>query len=141
MEKGCFLGAGPSAAASARETGPEPLWAFRWSTEKSSCFWPTWIVKALAPLASTILQGKAHLCIPFLGIARPQSQFQHSCVCERLICIFPGSVHIFPCSRIGRPILKIYMSHRYMRAGTGREIIIIIILFWKYSNCFISGNT
>jgi hypothetical protein len=26
------------------------------------------------------LQGKFHLCITFLGIARPQSQFQHSCV-------------------------------------------------------------
>jgi hypothetical protein len=29
------------------------------------------------------LQRKSHLCIPFLGIARPQSQFPHSCVCER----------------------------------------------------------
>jgi hypothetical protein len=26
------------------------------------------------------LQGKSHLCIPFLGIVRPQSQFVHSCV-------------------------------------------------------------
>jgi hypothetical protein len=26
----------------------------------------------------TILQRKSHLCIPFLGIARPQSQFSHS---------------------------------------------------------------
>jgi hypothetical protein len=31
------------------------------------------------------LQGKSHLCIPFLGIARPQSQFPHSCVCERFM--------------------------------------------------------
>jgi hypothetical protein len=31
------------------------------------------------------LQRKSHLCIPFLGIARPQPQFQHSCVCERFI--------------------------------------------------------
>ncbi len=28
------------------------------------------------------LQGKFHLRIPFLGIARPQPQFPHSCVCE-----------------------------------------------------------
>jgi hypothetical protein len=36
----------------------------------------------------TALQGKSHLRIPFLGIARPQSQFPHSphsCVCERFI--------------------------------------------------------
>ncbi len=39
------------------------------------------------------LQGKSHLCIPFLRIAGPQSQFPHSCVCERFY-IFPGSVHI-----------------------------------------------
>ncbi len=31
------------------------------------------------------LQVKSHLCIPFLGIAGPQSQFPHSCVCERFI--------------------------------------------------------
>ncbi len=31
------------------------------------------------------LQRKSHLCIPFLGIARPQPQFPHSCVCERFI--------------------------------------------------------
>ncbi len=31
------------------------------------------------------LQRKSHLCIPSLGIARPQPQFPHSCVCERFI--------------------------------------------------------
>jgi hypothetical protein len=41
--------------------------------------------------------------------------------------IFPGSVHIFPCSRIGRPILEIYKC--FMSVGTGRQNI--IILFWK----------
>jgi hypothetical protein len=33
--------------------------------------------------ACSTLQGKSHLCISFLGIARPQSQFL--CVCERFI--------------------------------------------------------
>jgi hypothetical protein len=31
----------------------------------------------------TALQRKSHLCIPRKGIARPQSQFPHACVCER----------------------------------------------------------
>ena len=30
-------------------------------------------------------QRKFPLCIPFLGIARPQSQFLHSCICDRFI--------------------------------------------------------
>ncbi len=33
-------------------------------------------------VAFSTLQRKSHLCIPFLGIARPQPQFPHSCVCE-----------------------------------------------------------
>jgi hypothetical protein len=31
------------------------------------------------------LQRKSHLCINFLGVARIQSQFPHSCVCERFL--------------------------------------------------------
>ncbi len=41
----------------------------------------------------TILQRKSHLCIPFLGIARPQSQFP--CVCERFIYSQDQSTHIW----------------------------------------------
>jgi hypothetical protein len=36
-------------------------------------------------LCGTTLQRKSHLCIPFLEIAWPQSQFPHSCVCEQFI--------------------------------------------------------
>ncbi len=35
--------------------------------------------------ALTTLQRKSHLCIPFLGIARPQYQFPHSYVCGGFI--------------------------------------------------------
>jgi hypothetical protein len=42
------------------------------------------------------LQQKSHLCIPFMETVWAQSQFPHSCVCERFIHTFPGLVHIFP---------------------------------------------
>ncbi len=43
------------------------------------------------------LQRQFRLNIPFLGKARPQVQFPHSCVFERFIlyCIFPGSVYAY----------------------------------------------
>ncbi len=48
----------------------------------------TWLHDKRTPhtlISYPTLQGKSHLCIPFLGIARPQSQFPHSCVCEQFI--------------------------------------------------------
>ncbi len=56
------------------------------------------------------LQWKCNLCIPFLGIARPQSQFPHSCVCERFIYIIHSIGPHTSCSRIGRSIVGIYKS-------------------------------
>jgi hypothetical protein len=37
--------------------------------------------------ADATLQRKSHLCVPFLGISRPQYQFPHSSVCERFIYV------------------------------------------------------
>ncbi len=68
------------------------------------------------------LQRKSHLCIPFLGIARPQFQFPHS-LGLWAIYIFPGSVHIFNCSKIDNRFWKyINLSQiLYMSVGIGRH--------------------
>ncbi len=73
------------------------------------------------------LQRKFNLCIPFLGITRPQSQFPHACVCERFI-YSQLSVHIFfSKSRIGRSIVG---SLRHMNVGI--ETVAAQFLFWEY---------
>ncbi len=48
-------------------------WLIRWARQAGT--------RVLYPA----LQRKSHLCIPFLGIARPQPQFQPSCVWQRFI--------------------------------------------------------
>jgi hypothetical protein len=55
------------------------------------------------------LQRQFRLYIPFLGIARPQSQFPHSCVCELFIYIPRIGPHISS-SRNGSSIVGIYNS-------------------------------
>ncbi len=53
------------------------------------------------PVAITL---QSRLYIPFLGIARPQSQFLHSCVCERFIHSQDRStLHIFPPAETAAP--------------------------------------
>jgi hypothetical protein len=66
------------------------------------------------------LQRKSHLCVPFLGIARPQSQFPHSCVCERFIYSY----------RIG-PLIFLQLN-RQTYHGNIYKSEAAQFLFWEY---------
>ncbi len=55
------------------------------------------------------LYQKLNLCIPGKGIVRPQSQLP-TFLCLWTTYVFPGSVYIFGCSKIDRPILETYKS-------------------------------
>ncbi len=52
------------------------------------------------------------LYIPFLGIARPQSQFPHSCVCERIIYSY-----IFPPAEQADPLLEYIIRSQTHECG------------------------
>ncbi len=78
----------------------------------------------------TLYNTKIPLCIPFLGIARPQSQFPHSCVCEHLYNPRIGQ-HIY-CSRIGISIVGIYKSLTDTWIWNGDCAVAVQFLFWEY---------
>ncbi len=77
-------------------------------------------------LYSSALQRKSHLFIPFLGIVRLQSQYIHNFMCLGAIYIFPGSVHIFGCSKIDRSWKYINLSQIYECIRIDRQKIIIL---------------
>ncbi len=67
-----------------------------------------WFAFSIGPghvILHATLQGKSHLCI-LHGL----SPNFHSHVTVSDLYIFPGSIHIFPYIKIGRPILEIYKS-------------------------------
>jgi hypothetical protein len=69
-------------------------------------------------ILESALQRQFRLYIPFLGIARPQPQFLHSCVCERFD-IFPGSVHIFPQAETAAPSWEYIIRSQTHECGNG----------------------
>jgi hypothetical protein len=78
------------------------------------------------------LQRKFRLYIPFLGIARPQPQFPHSCVCERFIYSQDWSTYFLQQKRQTHRenIYRHRHRHRHMNGEIGTEAP--IFLFWEY---------
>ncbi len=92
----------------------------------------TWIFSLTRSIPGQLYNTatKIPLCIPSLGIARPQSQFPHSCVCEHLYNPRIGQ-HIY-CSRIGRSIVRIYKSLTDTWIWNGDCGVAVQFLFWEY---------
>ncbi len=85
--------------------------------------------------AHIALQRKSQWCIPRKGIARPQSQFPHSCVCGWFI--FPGSIHIFSCSRIYKSLIGMWM----WKLGLRRAIPFLRIFVSIFRYCVFAVRT
>jgi hypothetical protein len=83
---------------------------------------------------------KSGLYIPRNETARPRSQFLHSCNCERFI-YFQGSVCLFGCSKLGRPILGMYKSLTDTLSGNWETEHYNSVLEITRPRSFISGNT
>jgi hypothetical protein len=83
------------------------------------------------------LQGKANIYV-FLFWELQGLIPIYTFMCLWGIHIFPGSVHIFTCNRIDRPILEIYKSPTiiWVLELGGRTL-----LFCFGNNSFFSGNT
>ncbi len=96
----------------------------------------------------TTLQRKSHLCVPILGIARPQSQFLHLCVCERFICTVhsqeSGSFHIFPAAEYADQsweYINCSQTHECGNKDCGRAIPFLGIFVSNFRYWFFAVHT
>ncbi len=79
---------------------PWPLpWTAWWAAPRAARVLFPWRDSMSGDFFYHSLQRKFHLCIPFLGIARPQSQFPHSWVCEWIIYSQGRSTYFLPQNR------------------------------------------
>ncbi len=65
--------------------GPKERQASAWQRHAITWALARWRMVWVSEWHASTLQRKSHLCIPFPGIARPQPQFPHPCVCERFM--------------------------------------------------------
>jgi hypothetical protein len=83
------------------------------------------------------LHRKSHLCIPRKEIARLQSQFLHSCVCEQFI-IPRIDPHIFLLQKRQIDGWNIQIAHRQTDREWGRTIPFLGIFVLNFRYCVLS---
>ena len=83
------------------------------------------------------MQQKSHLCIPFMGTVWPQSQFPHSCVCERFIYFLDRSAYSAAGKYVDRSweytvYISLIDTWMWNRGDWGRTIPFLEIHKWDF---------